>query len=352
MTKLLFVTQQVDPAHPTLGAAAAMVRALAERVDEVVVLAAAAAVETLPANVRFHRFAAPAQLLRGARFEAALVREVLRGRPTALLAHMSPIYAVLAAPLLRPLRVPLMLWYTQQGSGALLQRAERVVDAILTVDPLTVPVRSRKVRAIGHGIDTDAFRCGEPAARDGRLRLLALGRYADVKGHDFALRGLRRLLDDGVDAELTVRGEEATPTDAAVRARLVTLADELSLGGRAHLLDALPRTAVPALLTNADVLVNATHGAAADKVVFEAAACCVPPVAASPAFAALLPDALRFEDGDHSSLAAAVRAAAALPPEARRQLRQRVEASHSVGHWADAVLASAAAVTQSRLSSA
>ena len=241
MSRLLLVTQQVDPAHPTLGAAGAMVRALAERVDEVVVLASTAAVETLPGNVRFHSFAAPTQALRGARFEAALVRELLRGRPTALLAHMSPIYAVLAAPLLRPLRVPVLLWFTQQGAGGSLRRAERVVDAILTVDARAVPLASPKVRAIGHGIDTAEFACVERAARDGPLRLLSLGRYAEVKGHDVALRALRRLVDDGIDAELTVRGEEATPNDTLVRGRLAGLVGELGLDGRARLLDALPR---------------------------------------------------------------------------------------------------------------
>ena len=74
MTKLVFATQQVDPDHPTLGAAADLVSALAARVDEVVVLAAAAALESLPANVCFRSFGAPTQALRGLRFEAALAR--------------------------------------------------------------------------------------------------------------------------------------------------------------------------------------------------------------------------------------------------------------------------------------
>ena len=346
MSKVVFVTQQVDPEHATLGAAAAMVRALAARVDEVVVLAAAAAVETLPANVRFRSFRAPARALRGLRFESALVRELARGRPTAVLAHMSPIYAVLAAPLTRPLRVPLLLWFTQQRAGPALGRAERVVGAILTVDTRSVPLASPKVRAIGHGIDVTEFACAEHAAASGgALRLLSLGRYAEAKGHDVALRGLRALLDRGVEAELTVRGEEATPADVHVRARLGDLVRELDLGDRVRLLDAAPRSDVPALLAATDVLVNATHGAAADKVVFEAAACCTPVIAASPVFDGLLPDDLRFRDGDAAELALRLAALAALPPERRRVLgeglRGQVEAAHSVEHWADAVLAAA-----------
>lgn len=333
--KLFFATQRVDATHPTLGAAEAMVRALAERVDEVVVFAAAAG--PLPANVRFRSFAAPTQALRGVRFESALVRELARGRPDGLLAHMSPVYALLAAPLLKSLRVPIVLWFTQRQGGPNFRRSIRVVDRILSVDERSVPIASPKIRAIGHGIDTRGFACTERQRHEG-VRLLSLGRYAEVKGHDVAIRALPAFRG----AELTVRGEE---TDPDVRGRLRKLAGDVGVGDRVHLLDAAPRSEVPRLLAEADVLVNATHGASADKVVFEALAACTPVVAASPVFDALLPPALRFTDGDPSGLASAIRAASALPWEERRRLRDRVEAEHSVGHWADEVVA---AVTLAR----
>lgn len=337
MTRILFATQQVDSAHPTLGAAAGMVRALVARVDEVVVFASAASLHDLPANVRFRSFAAPARALRGLRFEVELARELARGRPAALLAHMSPVYALLAAPLLRPLGVPVLLWFTQQRGGANLDRATRVVDVILSVDERSVPLASPKVRAIGHGIDVGLFDCVE-RPRGGGWRLLSLGRYSEVKGHDVAIRALPAIRG----AQLTIRGEEATPNDALVRARLGTLVRELGLDGRVHLLDPVPRREVPQLLAGVDVLVNATHGASADKVVFEALAACTPVVAASPVFDGLLPSGLRFIDGDPAGLASAIRAAVALSADERRGLRARVEAEHSVEHWADAVLAAAA----------
>ena len=58
LMRLVFVTQQVDPGHPALAATVPMLRALAERVDEVVVLADRALPEVLPANCRVRRFAA------------------------------------------------------------------------------------------------------------------------------------------------------------------------------------------------------------------------------------------------------------------------------------------------------
>ena len=333
--KLVFVTQKVDASHPTLGASEAMVRALAARVDELVVFTASCRGD-LPANVRVRIFGAPVQALRGARFDLGLARELTRGRPTALLAHMSPVYALLAAPLLRPFGIPVLLWFTQQRGGAHLGRAERVVDAILTVDTRSVPLASSKVHAIGHGIETGLFECAERPSHEG-LHLLSLGRYSDVKGHDVVIRALPALRG----AQLTVCGEEATPNDVHVRAQLEGLVRELGLQERVHLVDAVPHGEVPRLLAESDVLVNATHGASADKVVFEALAACTPVVAASPVFDGLLPPELRFIDGDPAGLASAVRAATALSIPDLRILRARVEAEHSVDHWADSVLAAA-----------
>src|SRR5262249_40359046 len=156
----------------------------------VVVLATSGHTTTLPANVRLRTFAAPTQVLRGLRFEIALASELAGGRPGAFLAHMSPVYALLAAPLLRPLRVPVLLWFTQQRGGANLRRSARVVDAILSVDRRSVPLDSAKVQPIGHGVDTTAFGCALAERGTGPIRLLSLGRYAEVKGHDVAIRAL------------------------------------------------------------------------------------------------------------------------------------------------------------------
>jgi hypothetical protein len=84
---------------------------------------------------------------------------------------------------------------------------------------------------------------------------------------------------------------------------------------------------------------------APDKVVYEAAASCVPVLASNPVFDELLEPELRFRREDASELAARLRRFAELDPAARaaigRTLRGRVESRHSVDSWADGVLAAA-----------
>ena len=126
------ITQRVDPEDPALGATVAKLRALAAHVDELVVLTLVARPVDLPANVRVKEFGANGQLLRGARLVGLLVPE-LRRRPVAVLAHMSPIYAVLAAPVTRPLGVPLLLRFTHWRQSRTLKLAERLATKILSV---------------------------------------------------------------------------------------------------------------------------------------------------------------------------------------------------------------------------
>jgi len=328
------VTQAADPAHPVLAATLPKIRALAARCDEVVVLADRVDERALPANARGRSFAAPTQAGRGARYVAALAPELLQ-RPVAVLAHMAPVYALLAAPLARPLRVPLLLWFTQQAAGAALRGAERIADVVLTVDQRTVPLSSPKVRAIGHGIDVDAIPC-VPERRPPLRRLLGLGRYAPVKGWDTALRALVEL----PEATLTLHGPQLTDSDRAYRPRLTDLAQELGVVERVTFGDEVAYAHVPQLLGLADAVVNPTHGNAADKVVYEAAAACLPVFAASPVFDTLLPDGLRFHGDYPSSLAERVRDYAG---GAGPELRERVRAEHSVEHWAERVLEAAGA---------
>jgi glycosyltransferase involved in cell wall biosynthesis len=248
---------------------------------------------------------------------------------------MSPIFALLAAPLARPLRVPLLLWFTQQAAGHSLQTAERVVDRLLTVDERSIPLRSRKVRAIGHGIDVAALPC-VPERRPPLRRLLGLGRYAPVKGWDTALRALTEL----PEATLALHGPVLTDDDRAELPRLESLARELHVDDRVSFGPEVPYAEVPHLFGLADAVVNATHGNAADKVVYEAAAACLPVFAASPVFDGLLPEQLRFHGDYPGSLAERIRD---YQGGAGSQLRARVQAEHSADHWAERVLEEAGA---------
>jgi glycosyltransferase involved in cell wall biosynthesis len=321
---LVFVTQQVDPAHSVLAATVPKLRALARRFDEVAVLAASSVPGVLPANCRVVEYGAASRLERGRRYAAALERE-LRRKPAAVLVHMTPLLAVLAAPLTRPRGIPILLWFTHWKRSRTLVLAERLSTVVLTVDRRSFPLDSRKVVPIGHGVDLARFSCmrREPAVG---LRVVALGRTSPAKGYETIVRAAALA---GVDLEL--RGPSLTDEERVERARLV------ALGARVE--EPVPYDAVPALLFGKDVLVNNMREGALDKVVYEAAATCMPVLASNSGFEDVLPAELRFRREDADDLAEKLVRLRDVDRNAIGiALRAAVEERHSVEHWADEVL--------------
>src|SRR5947208_10962368 len=327
MKRLVFLTQSVDPAHPALAATIPKIRALAARVDEVVVLAQTGSADGLQPNVEVRSFGSSSRPGRAWRFE----RELARALPAdAVVAHMIPVYVLLAAPLVRPRRIPLLLWYTHWKASATLRAAERLATRVVSVDRRSFPLESAKVRPIGHGIDVSEFPCVRRAG-DG-VRALVLGRYSPAKGLPTVLEAVGQV--EGVTLE--IHGAALSPLEREHRHELERFGYEL--GG------AVPRSELPHVFARSDVLVNNMRAGAPDKVVYEAGAACLPVLASNPVFDELFGEfPLQFDREDASSLAERLRWFVSLSPEQRAEigqaLRERVAERHYVDTWADGVLA-------------
>ena len=182
------------------------------------------------------------------------------------------------------------------------------------------------MRAIGHGIDLTEFSCASNGTVHPDLRAVAVGRYSRAKGLETILRGAEL-------AGVHVEAHGSDETFEGYRRELERLADGAELGGP------VPRAEVPALFSRSHVLINNMRAGAPDKVVYEAAASCLPVLASNPVFGDLLPPELRFERDDPESLAERLRT---LDRRRRPELRELVIRNHSVEHWADGLLATVA----------
>jgi glycosyltransferase involved in cell wall biosynthesis len=164
------------------------------------------------------------------------------------------------------------------------------------------------------------------------LRLLALGRTSPAKGLDTIVEAARLA---GVELEL--RGPSLTDEERAYR-------DALGVG----IEPPVARREIAGVYASAGALVNNMRSGALDKVVFEAAASCLPVLVSNPGFGTLvegIAPSLRFPQDDAQALADRVRALVEAGPDARaligRELRARVERDHSVDRWAERVLEAA-----------
>jgi glycosyltransferase involved in cell wall biosynthesis len=353
--RILFVTQKVDADHPVLAQTVDVIRELAARCEGVDVLCDSVGRHDLPANVRLRTFGARTRAGRGARFMRALPATVIprRTRPNAVLVHMVPLFALLAAPLVKPLRIPMLLWYTHWNPSRSLRLALPLVDVVMSVSRGSFPISTPKLQATGHAIDVAQFVPSGAVRDEGPLQLVALGRTARWKGYDTMLEALELAVRRGSEARLEIRGPQLTEDERAHRRELeeAVLASP-ELRDRVRIEPPLARDELPALLARADALVSATQPRGSetlDKVVYEAAACEVPVLASNAAlkeFLGGLPLELSFPPRDAEALADRLVALAAAGPAVRAEtgaeLRRRVVAGHSVASWADAVTATVA----------
>jgi glycosyltransferase involved in cell wall biosynthesis len=141
-------------------------------------------------------------------------------------------------------------------------------------------VQRRRICVVPCGVDLDQFTDRGPVApRTARARILSVGRLVERKGFDILIRAL-----PGVPgAELLVGGgPPAAELDGDPEAvRLRRIAAECGVADRVHLLGAVSRADMPALMRSADVVACAPSYEPFGMVPVEAMACGVPVVAAA-----------------------------------------------------------------------
>ena len=146
----------------------------------------------------------------------------------------------------------------------------------------------------------------------------------------------------GDDVQLRVHGPALSDGERAHRAELESVVEDLGLAGRVTIGDSIPRAELPVLFAEYDALVNNMRAGAPDKVVYEAAAACLPVLASNPSFDGLLAPEQRFTRWDPASLAERIGVLEAMSTAERaatgQELRRKVAEGHSVQSWARGIL--------------
>ena len=283
MRRLVFTTQKLDPADPVLAATVPMVRALAERVDELVVLC-----DTAVARRRCRRTSACTSSARRRRFSAARGSSV-RSHASCARARSASSHTwsrstpSLAAPSCVPPRHPARpLVHALEGARRRCVLAERLCDG-------------RRLRST-----SGRFPCARGSSRHRprhRRRRVLLRRRRRHRPQLPRARARPLFAREGprhdpprCGARGRARSRRTAPrsTFEPVQARTVAARAALGVDARARRRRAARRACLRSS-RESHVLVNNMRAGAPDKVVYEAAASCLPVLASNPVFDDLLP---------------------------------------------------------------
>ncbi len=257
--KLLILTQVVDTVDSDLGFFVRWIEEFAKHCEKVTVICLREGEHAALARVRVYPLGSGSRLSRAFRFLRCII--ALRREYSSVFVHMNPEYVILGGPFWSVWGKRIAIWYTHKSVNAKLRLAALWSDVILTASKESFRLRTKKVRVMGHGIDTNFFSSDPSVARGDWL--LSVGRLMQSKRHDLAIRAA---VAEGRELRIAGEGPERQYLEALAR----------ELGARVQFLGGLTQAQLRDEYRKAAYLIHTSETGSLDKVVLEALACGLP----------------------------------------------------------------------------
>lgn len=341
--RLLWFNLATNEDDPILGFATSWIRSVARRVRSVRVITMQSGRFSLPGNVLVYSVGKEqgySEPRRAFRFYGSLASILRHERIDACFSHMMPIFTVLAAPLLRFRKIPIITWYAHREVPSVLKIAYFLSDRIVSISRSSYRYLDHKFTALGHGLDTERFRPnGAPPAIPPLI--LSVGRISPIKDLITLLEAVSWLRQSGRDVRCALVGEPPE-RDLSYARKVRERARELGLESVVEFAGAMPNPEAVPWYGRCLLHVNLCPSGALDKAPLEAMACGKPSLIANEGFRDVLRDwapRLLFRHGDPRDLADKIAWLLDLDEETRQrigqELRQRVLEAHSLERLAD-----------------
>ena len=290
MTRLLIFNLATDADDSALGFVVIWLAEFAKHVAAIDVITMRAGRLDLPPHVRVYSVGKEkgySEFRRFIEFYRILFRLLRQKHYDACFAHMMPLFAVMAAPVLHLKKIPILLWYAHKSVTPMLRLATRLVDRVVTSVPEGFRVKTEKVRIVGQGIPTDLFLPASPLRSEKSVfSIVMVGRISMFKRIDLLFEAITAIKRRAPDITLAVKiiGEPLTAIDHDYAKRLTQhvhdhgLEQIVEFTGKIAFLEIVP------LYQAADCIVNLCPTGAIDKVVLEAMSCGVVPLVTNQSF--------------------------------------------------------------------
>ena len=355
--RLLLFNLVTDSDDPVLGFTTRWIRALAKQVECIHVITMRAGRVEPPDNVRVYSvgkergYSEPRRVME---FYRLLFRIFAEYPIDACFSHMNAIFTILAAPMLKAKRIPIVTWYAHPKVTWILRLAHHFSDQMVASVATAYPYKKDKLKVVGQGIDTNLFSADTRLSRTNTPMILCVGRLSPVKDHPTLLKAAFLLRQSwGKPFRVVIVGGPATPRDESYVRLLHQRVKELGLESIIYFEPPVPMISLPSWYRQCAVYVNMTPTGSGDKVAWESMSCERPCVLANEGFTETLgkyADRLLFRYNDPEDLANRLLGLLEVSEGDRDQmglyLRQQVVSMHSIDRLAGTLVELFHEVTQ------
>ena len=289
--KLLIITQKYDVKDSNLGVFIDWWDKLAEKIDKIYILALEKKSEPTKSNIEVVSMGK--ERGRGffgkmSGFYLGLFKTI--GKTDAILVHMIPKYAILAAPGALIYRKPIYMWYTGVSVHWQLRIAVFFCKKIFTAHKAAMRVNTLKRIVTGHGINVEKFKIQDTRYKiQDTINVLSVGRITPSKGHDLIINVVSDLIKSGLDLKLKIIGGVIQDYHLKYLESLKKLVNDLKIDESVEFSGPVSSDEMPEYLRTSEILINAVPFGGLDKVVLEAMASGVVPLTSNNAFLNVFP---------------------------------------------------------------
>lgn len=274
--KLLMITQKIDVSDDILGVYHEWAREISKNFAKLSVICLYRGVNELPPTVRVFSLGKEKNESRLQYvWKFFLYIWKLRSEYDVVFVHMTPIYVILGWPLWKFLGKKVFLFYAHYETGFILRVASLLCAKILTSVPGSCGLKSRKVIAIGQGIDTVRFR-GDIKEKRQENAVLFVGRISPVKNLDILIEAVRILTLRTRKINLVIVGKKDYGEEDYFHA-IKEKIKNYNLNRSVIFVGGIPNIEMPSMYSKYEIYVNLTQAGSFDKAILEAMSCeCIP----------------------------------------------------------------------------
>ncbi|MBW4424472.1 MAG: glycosyltransferase family 4 protein [Nostoc desertorum CM1-VF14] len=275
--RLLIFNLVTDINHPILGFTTKWISALAERVEHIDVITMQAGRVEVPDSVNVYSlgkekgYSEPRRLVEFYRHLFHILRE---GKIDGCFSHMNHLFTNLAAPILKPLGIPIVTWYAHPKVTPSLKLAHHFSDRMVASIATAYPYKKDKLVVIGQGIDTEVF-CPEAERVNNEIPIiLCVGRISPVKDHPTLLKAVALLSQCWHNPfQVVILGAVPNREGELYLQSLQAMTEELGIQDIVDFKPGVPMTELPNWYQKSILHINLTPTGFGDKVAWEAMSC-------------------------------------------------------------------------------